>query len=160
MSETKTKTKSDGIHPVNQSAYCFTFRNRIRMRLLASLTFCLLFFSTASAEIRWNNSIESTIESARASRKPILVFVTTDWCHFCKKMKQETWSAPNVSVPISQHFETLILDGDRNKEVVNKMGLKSFPVTLLYTPDGHFVDQQNGYMSTAKVMTWLNSKLR
>ncbi|TWU37217.1 thioredoxin family protein [Novipirellula artificiosorum] len=131
----------------------------------------LVFFATialisvsltqqVSAEIRWQRSIESTIESARTSRKPILVFVTTDWCHYCKKMKQETWSDPNVSAPVSQHFETLVLDGDRDRAIVTKMGLKSYPVTLLYTADGNFVDSQDGYMSTAKVIDWLGSQPR
>ena len=114
----------------------------------------------ASAEIQWQRSPRETIASSRQSGKPILVFVTTDWCHYCKKMKNETWSDTNVSRLLPQQFETLLLDGDRDQRLVRKLGLKGYPATLLYTPDGHFVEKRNGFLSPAELTRWLSTAAR
>ena len=110
-----------------------------------------------SAEIPWQHSPEAVFQSARQTGKPILVFVSADWCHYCKKMKRETWADPRVDAAVSQSFETLVLDGDRDKQIVKKLDLRGYPATLLYTPDGHFVVQKGGYMPPAQTLQWLSS---
>ncbi|MCG8650101.1 MAG: thioredoxin family protein [Pirellulales bacterium] len=119
-----------------------------------------VFSSQSFAEINWRKSPQAAIDSARETGKPILVFVTTDWCHYCKKMKRETWSNPVVNDTVSQQFETLVLDGDRDQKVVQKLGLKGYPATLLYTPDGRYVAKRGGYMSPVQTLKWLGAALR
>ena len=119
--------------------------------------FTLLPVSTATAEIPWRTSPESALRSAQQSGKPILVFVTTDWCHFCKKMKRDTWSDPRVDAAVSGQFETLVLDGDRDKKIVGKLGLRGYPATLIYTPGGHFVEQKGGYIAPEVALRWFSS---
>ncbi len=115
----------------------------------------LLASSDAGAELHWRTSPQETLELARTNGKPILVYVTADWCHYCQKMKQDTWDDRGVAAAVSQNFEVLMLDGDRNRRIVKKMRLKGFPVTLIYTPDGHYVTQQAGYMSPDQTLDWL-----
>lgn len=122
----------------------------------------LLGFSAefAPAEIPWQRSPQAVFEVARQTGKPILVFVSADWCHYCKKMKRDTWSDPRVDAAVSQNFETLVLDGDRDKQIVSKLDLRGFPATLLYSPDGRFLDQKGGYMPPAQTLQWLSSMRR
>ena len=128
---------------------------------LMALLFALLIGAAAvpvQAEIPWQRSPEAVLQTARQTGKPILVFVSTGWCHYCKKMKRETWANPRVDAAVSQHYETLVLDGDRDKTIVNKLKLGGYPATLLYTPDGRFVDQKGGYMPPATTLQWLASQ--
>lgn len=133
-------------------------------RRSAVITFALLFVcfvtTNALAEIPWRHSPEETITAARASGKPILVFVTTDWCHYCKKMKKETWADASVDAAVSQNFETLLLDGDRDSRIVKRLGLRGYPATLLYSPDGYFISQQGGFMPPTQTLQWLGSMRR
>lgn len=114
----------------------------------------------ASAEITWKRDTQRVLADARKSKKPILVFVSAKWCHYCQKMKQETWSDASLSEPVSRTFETLILDGDRDKEIVDQLGLQGFPETLVYTSEGQLIDQKGGFMTVSQTMDWLRTTLR
>ncbi len=139
-----------------------SFPNRTHTYLtrLLLFTFIATMSASASAEIHWRKSPQSTIESARVSGKPILVFVTTSWCHYCKRMKRETWSDANVDSSVGKQFETLILDGDRDAKIVKQLGLRGYPATLLYSPDGRFVKQRAGFMNAQQTLSWLASAAR
>lgn len=132
---------------------------RTRAILFLTLVTMWLGASSADAEIPWQRSPEQVFHAARASGKPILVFVTADWCHYCKKMKQETWSDPEIASAVSQNFETLVLDGDDDRQVVKKLELKGFPATLIYNADGEFVAQRGGFMPPNKTIDWLRSTM-
>lgn len=132
-------------------------RAHLALRLMVALALASVTAGDGFAEIRWQRSPEQALASARNAEKPILVFVATDWCHYCEKMKQETWSDPTVDRVLNENVVTLMLDGDRDKAIVRKLGLSGYPATLLYTPDGHFIGKQNGYMAPAKTLSWLNS---
>lgn len=126
--------------------------------LVASMTLAIEL--PAVAEIGWQSSPQQTLRAARLSGKPILVFVTTDWCHYCKKMKHETWSVPQVEAAVSRNFETLVLDGDRDKRVVQQLGLRGYPATLVFDPNGNFVAQKDGFMPPGIAMKWLSDVVR
>lgn len=128
--------------------------------LLAIIAGGWMMPSNVSAEIRWKRDVNRTVQTARQSRKPILVFVETDWCHYCKKMQRETWSDPKLADPVSQHFETLALDGDRDQKIVEPMQLRGYPATLLFSPDGELIAKKGGYMTAEKTMQWLQETLR
>lgn len=115
--------------------------------------------NSASAEIRWQSSVEQTLQSAQSSRKPILVFVGAKWCHFCEKMRKETWSDPALADPVSEAFETLALDGDRDHQIVDSLGLQGFPATLVYSPEGKLLGRADGFMDTRRTAGWLRETL-
>ena len=128
---------------------------------LTAFLFTLLIGAAAfplQAEIPWQRSPEAVLQTARQTGKPILVFVSADWCHYCKKMKRETWANPRVYAAVSQHYETLVLDGDRDKTIVKKLELSGYPATLLYSSDGRYVNQKGGYMPPEKTLQWLASQ--
>lgn len=124
---------------------------------VAFLLFAGTLVSHADAEIPWQRSPEVVLKNARETRKPILVFVSAKWCHYCTKMKRETWNDPQVESVINNNFETLVLDGDRDNAIVSKLGVRGFPATLVYTADGEFVQQKGGYMPPQKTLAWLGS---
>lgn len=131
-----------------------------RVCAIALFLISSLIATNASAEISWKNSPEQVFQSARVSGKPILVFVTAEWCHYCQKMKRETWSDEKLSMAISGNFETLVLDGDKDKEIVSQMDLRGYPATLIYNPDGDFVAQKGGFMPPEVAAKWLAKSIR
>ena len=113
----------------------------------------------AAAEIRWQRSTSAALERAQQSGRPILVFVTAQWCHYCEKMKRDTWENPAVCRPVGQHFETVVLDGDRDADIVSQMNLSGYPATLVYDPAGKLISHQDGYLPPEETLAWL-AKLR
>ncbi|MEO1617700.1 MAG: thioredoxin family protein [Planctomycetota bacterium] len=128
-----------------------------RFHTLITVFFLTLFSANpGQAEIAWETSPANVIAKSRESGKPILVFVSARWCHYCQKMKQDTWADPRVDVAVSQGFETLVLDGDQDSALVRPLGLRGFPATLIYTPDGRFISQQGGYLPPQRFLKWLD----
>lgn len=113
----------------------------------------------ARAEIRWQRSTSAALEKAQQSGRPILVFVTAQWCHYCQKMKRDTWDNPAVCQPVGQHFETVVLDGDRDADIVSQMNLSGYPATLVYDPTGKLISHQDGYLPPEETLAWL-AKIR
>jgi protein disulfide-isomerase len=129
--------------------------------MIVALVFVNLINSTSRAdEIRWQRDVNQVVDSAQVSGKPILVFVTAQWCHYCQKMKHETLRNPQLAAAVSSSFEALIVDGDRNTQLVSQMGVKGFPTTLLYSTNGMLLAQKAGFMSPAEMDGWLRSTTR
>ena len=111
-------------------------------------------------EIRWQRDVNQVVRSARVSGKPILIFVTAQWCHYCQKMKQETLRDPRLVSAVSSSFEALVIDGDRNAQWVSQLGVTGFPTTLLYSNDGILLGRKAGFMGPAEMDQWLKSSTR
>lgn len=114
----------------------------------------------ANAEIPWHRTRDSAVEAAQVSGKPILVFVTADWCHYCQKMKQETWRSLDVERAVSQQFETLVLDPGKNSDIVQRLGVESLPTTMVFQPDGTLIARKEGFMPAKSAIRWLGDTIR
>ena len=135
----------------------FALARSMALAIIPLIAF-LISPSEASAEIIWKRSPQSAIDAAHTSKKPILVYVATRWCHYCEKMKHETWADRYVSDTVSRNFETLALDGDRDQRAVEQLQVNGFPATLLFSPDGRFIAKRDGYLSPSQTIQWLQSE--
>ena len=128
--------------------------------LLFAAFFSVMHVNTANAEIPWHRTRDSAVQAAQASGKPILVFVTANWCHYCQKMKQETWRSPDVELAVSRQFETLVLEPEKNGDIVQRLGVESLPTTLVFQPDGKLIARKKGFMPATSAIRWLGDTIR
>lgn len=77
------------------------------------------WMSPLHAETSWNDE-----------KKPILVDVYTDWCHYCKVMDNTTWSNPRIADYIAKYFYPIKFNAE-SKEPVSWMG-KSYEYKNTY----------------------------
>ncbi len=124
---------------------------------IATIALTLLTAVTAIAQsglprgIPWIHSSAEALTAARQVNAPILAFVTSADCHFCKKMEAQTWSDAAVIAQVSSTFVPLRLDADREPEVVEALRIRGFPTTLIFTPQGKVIDSAEGYMPPTKL---------
>lgn len=141
-------------------------RNRVKLESMVGIIFMLILAAwtivppSSNAEIPWRRSVDQTFASAQQSGKPILVFVSTEWCHYCKLMKKQTWSDASLESTVRKDFETLYLDGDTDKEVVQAMQLSGYPATLVYDSQGNLLTRKDGFIPARKASAWLESIAR
>ena len=86
----------------------------------------------------------------------MLLNVSADWCHFCHKMKSETYTHRPVIDQINEQFVAVDLDADANRQLVQILGIKSLPTILLVTPDIKVVSTMSGFQSADALTTRLN----
>lgn len=71
---------------------------------------------TNSGELTWYTWEEAVRANDRKPKK-ILVDVYTDWCGWCKKMDQETFTDPAVIDYLNKHFYVVKLDAEQKGSI-------------------------------------------
>lgn len=69
-----------------------------------------------TTQVTWVKYDEG-LEMAKETGKHIMVNFTTAWCGYCKKMKKETFSNPDVIKFLNENFICASVDGDSKNEL-------------------------------------------
>lgn len=106
-------------------------------------------------------TLEQATSRASESGKPVLVFVTADWCAPCQNLKRTTLADARVNEAIRSRTEPVYLDitsAQANPEgaaAAQAMGVRGIPALLLLR-DGSVISRQ-GPMSADVMINWLES---
>ncbi len=91
--------------------------------------------------------------------RPVFVFLTADWCGFCKKMKTETFSDVNVKKELDKVI-VAYLDEKDNKDLIAKFEITGLPGMVMISPDGQSFRTHTGYMDVAAFTKWLGEPMQ
>lgn len=64
------------------------------------------------SDVKWYSNWDEGMEAAKKADKPVLVHFTADWCVYCRKMKNETYSAPEIKKRFNNGWVTIMIDTD------------------------------------------------
>ncbi|MGD0587477.1 MAG: thioredoxin domain-containing protein [Thermoplasmata archaeon] len=100
--------------------------------------------SAAEQPIEWYPWGPEPFELARRTGRPILLDIGASWCHWCHVMDEGTYSDPEVSRLLFQHFVAVKVDRDEHPEIDRRYqrqvgaltGEGGWPLTGFLTPDG------------------------
>ena len=118
--------------------------------------------STQKKTILWHKYDEA-LELAKKENKHVLVFFTTNWCGYCKKMKEYTFTDPRVFALMSEEFilakvdgnsknKVKVIDKDSNvvelteRELSQAYRVRGYPTTVFLKPDGSRIAPISGYV--------------
>ncbi|MFT5618429.1 MAG: thioredoxin-related protein [Arenicella sp.] len=113
---------------------------------LLVLSFILILFSiqtqAQSKKVNWL-SFEQLTDSIRSNPKPILVFIHTDWCKFCKMQGKNTFGNSDLAEALSQDYYALQLNAENESDLkfLNRV-YKSNPNA--YHELANFLGKENG----------------
>jgi len=113
---------------------------------------CALFLLTAALvpaeSIAWLKDLGAAQAEARKTGKVMMVDVYTDWCSWCKKLDDETYTDAKV-IAKAKEFVSLKLNpeaSDTERKFAEKYGVTGYPCILFLEPDGTAVNRIGGYM--------------
>ncbi|MEZ5357325.1 MAG: thioredoxin fold domain-containing protein [Candidatus Zixiibacteriota bacterium] len=118
---------------------------------------------SATAGSAWQDDISwtdagITKDELAAKNKPVFLFITTDWCTFCKKMKGETFADPDIQNLLSDKFVNIVVDPEKEgtarftgeelsyKDLASKLGVTGYPTSVFYSDGGEVIGIQPGYI--------------
>ena len=105
----------------------------------------------AAPRIVWHKDVAAATRESKSDAKPLLVKFSTSWCGYCVKMQRETFSDPSVIHRVEQCFVPLAVDGDQHKELARRLGIKSFPTTLIVSPQQEVLKKIVGFRSAEQL---------
>lgn len=87
------------------------------------------------------------LAKAKAQAKPAFVDFSTEWCGWCRRMEQDTFSQASVG-EVMKGFVNVTLDAEQGEgpDLVKRYGVRGFPTMLVVDAAGEEVDRIVGYL--------------
>jgi thiol:disulfide interchange protein len=91
--------------------------------------------AVAQGLLHFSDSFEQGLAEAERENKPMLLFFTAHWCHYCEQMASEAFTNPQV-VNLSEKFVCILVDADSAPEVCRRFHVSRFPTVQFVSPQG------------------------
>jgi thioredoxin-related protein len=105
----------------------------------------------ASDEITWRK-LDSGLAISKESHKLILIDLYTDWCIYCKKLDQSTYTDQDVIKYLNQKFVCIKenAESERMGKVIRKAyRVTGYPCTLVFDEKGACLGKFEGYTNSS-----------
>lgn len=89
----------------------------------------------ARGRITFINGFQPGLRLARQRQKPLLVFFTAEWCHYCHQLAGEAFVQDAV-VEMSRQFVCVLVDADAEPEVCREFRVRGYPTIQFLSPRG------------------------
>ena len=99
--------------------------------------------------IDWKTSPERAFGEAQEEGVPVLVFLYTDWCTYCRQMDRTTFSDAEVIREMSKEFVWLRLNAETDPNGIRmqqRFLVSGFPTLLILDSQGREIDRLQGYV--------------
>lgn len=112
--------------------------------------------SRTTVPFAWGRAnLDAVLAAASASGKNVLVDFETTWCGPCKQMDQWIWNDAEVAAVLNARFVGVKLDGDVEKALVKRFGVRGYPTELILDSAGKELRRFEGYQSSKEILDWL-----
>jgi len=96
---------------------------------------------------------EEALKLSEKHNMPIMILFTADWCHWCEKMKKETFTNPNVKEKLKNYIYCEI-NTDNDSWVAKKYKVKSLPSCAIIN-HGKTIKFSPGFKNSTDFFNWL-----
>jgi thiol-disulfide isomerase/thioredoxin len=97
-------------------------------------------YRVARGNLRFVDNYRQGYEKALREGKPMLVFFTAEWCHYCHEMADEAFTHPQV-VSLARYFVCILIDADVEPDVCRQFRVTGFPTIQFLSPRGGLMER-------------------
>ncbi len=105
----------------------------------------------AKPVIGWFSYDEGTALGKEEGKKIFLHF-WAEWCSYCTKMAQKTFTDTPVIHYLNTHFIPIRVNFDREKQVVAKFNFRGLPSTWFLTEGGERIGNRPGFIPAKELL--------
>ncbi len=106
---------------------------------------------------QWNDQI---FLDAQESKKPIILSLEANWCHWCHVMKEKNYNNHEIAKLLNDNFILVSVDQDTNPFLASRYKDYGWPATVFFSPDGKEISKQTGFIETAQLKSLLERILK
>ncbi len=105
-------------------------KQKFKIFALACLAFPLMVACSSDSKDAFRNnswySLDEGIKIAGEMEKKVLLYFRADWWQYCRKL-DKVLAQPNILAYLNEHFISVMVDYDREKEIVRKYHVRGIP---------------------------------
>ena len=113
----------------------------------------------ARGQLRFVEGFGEGIAEAERTGKPMMLFFTAEWCHFCHQMAADAFMNPQV-VGLSERFVCVLIDADGAPDVCRQFQVAAFPTIQFTSADGLPLNRIEGKRPGHQVMMAMQAALQ
>lgn len=114
--------------------------------------------SQSEGSLPFVKGFEAGYERATTARKPMLIFFTAEWCHFCHQMADETFTNPQI-VALADHFVCILVDADAEPHICKRFRVQGYPTVQFLSPRGVPLNRLVGRKPSRQLMAAMQAAL-
>lgn len=124
---------------------------KIVVLILIVLCFGCTSNTAKGTEINWVHSMDEGLQTAKQEDKPIMIDFYADWCGWCTKLDEDTYTNSTVQ-ELADKFVNIKINTDKDQASASKYGVRGLPTIVFLNASGEEVDRNIGY-ATADVLS-------
>lgn len=99
----------------------------------------------SSGQITWLRNMDAALQQAGKADKLVLVNFYANWCGFCRRMDQTTFTDKTVIQKMNA-FVPVKINTDREKKIAEEYAVNGLPTTVILDSKGRIILGSVGYM--------------
>lgn len=112
-----------------------------------------------SSALKWSAYDSGALEKAQKLKRPLLVLVYLDTCHWCRKYETETLETARIRKRLGTDYIPVAVNHALQPEVAKKLGAQMVPTTILLTPEGRKMAKFMGFVGERDLADILDANL-
>ena len=109
--------------------------------------------------LRFVDGYQAGVNVAAAQGKPILLYFTTTPCYWCQKLVADAFHDETV-VSLSNRFVCVLVDAEREPEVVQHFGVRAYPTIQFVSTRGQPLNQMIGKQPNQVLVRQMHAALQ
>jgi thiol-disulfide isomerase/thioredoxin len=112
-------------------------------------------FFPSSNKIMWARKLDVALRQAGKVDKLVLVNFYTDWCGFCRRMDQTTFTDKTVIQKMNV-FVPVKINTEIEKKIAEEYAVNGLPTTVILDSKGRIILGSEGYMRSSNLVEMMN----
>jgi len=119
--------------------------------------------AAAASGLAWK-AWDQGLDEAKASGRPVIVDVYTDWCGWCRRMEAQVYAKPEIRDYLREKFVLVKLDAEAadaaryegkaftSRSLAARFGVSGYPTTIFLRPGGEHLVSVPGYVAADRFL--------
>jgi thiol:disulfide interchange protein len=111
----------------------------------------------APIELPEFTSYTEAVAAAKTHNRPLFIYFTADWCHWCRVMKTGTLSDAQVKEKLSKEYVVAFIDTGADRATTRKYSVRGIPAYFVASKDEEVTKKATGAKSKEEFLAWLET---
>ncbi len=114
--------------------------------------------ATKAVPLIWQDDLDTALGLAAVEYKPVLVLFSSPSCSWCRRLKREVMSTPEIRA-LLPHYTLVEIDVTVSPRTASLYQVSGVPAVLIMSPDGRPRSGVNGFIPATEMETLLREGL-